>query len=324
MLMRRRSLLALGLAACPGIARAQAYPSRPVRIVIPFSAGGPTDIVARLIAERMSARLGQPFVVEPRPGAGGAIAAELVARSAPDGHTLLIGTATTHAVNPALQGDRLSFHPLRDFAPVAQVARVPIVLTVRPQLEAPDLPGFISMIRARPGQLNYGSSGTGSMGHLASVLLLQKIGAEATHIPYRGSAPMSADLVSGRLDFASDALASIVPFVRDARVRALAIATPDRATALPELPTFAQAGLPDYEAYTWNVVFAPAGTPSAILSMLNAALNAVVGEPDVVRRLEDMGQPPVRGTTPEGTAAFVAAELAKWAPVVRASGATAS
>ncbi|WP_270934099.1 Bug family tripartite tricarboxylate transporter substrate binding protein [Falsiroseomonas oryzae] len=323
-MLRRRDAIALGLAALPGLAAAQSYPARPIRLVIPFAAGGPTDIVARLFAERLSARLGQPVAVDPRPGAGGALAAEIVARAAPDGHTLLIGTATTHAVNPALQGDRLPFHPLRDFAPIAQVARVPIVLAVRPELEARDLAAFVAMLRARSGQLNYGSSGTGSMGHLASVLLLQQVGAEATHIPYRGSAPMATDLISGRLDFASDALASLVPFVREGRVRALAIATPERASALPEVPTFAEAGMPGYEAYTWNVVFAPTGTPAPIVAALNAALNAVVAEPDVARRLEEMGQPGVRGTTPEATAAFVAAELAKWAPVVRASGATPS
>jgi tripartite-type tricarboxylate transporter receptor subunit TctC len=322
--MRRRHLLAVAGLALPGVARAQAFPARPLRLVIPFAAGGPTDIVARLLAERLSARIGQPVAVDPRPGAGGALAAEIVARAAPDGHTLLIGTATTHAVNPALQGDRLPFHPLRDFAPIAQVARVPIVVAVRPELDARDLRSFVAMLRARSGQLNYGSSGTGSMGHLASVLLLQQIGAEATHIPYRGSAPMATDLISGRLDFASDALASLVPFVREGRVRALAIATPDRAAALPDVPTFAQAGLPGYKAYTWNVVFAPAGTPEPVIAALNGALNAVVAEPDVARRLEEMGQPAVQGTTPEATAAFVAAELAKWAPVVRASGATPS
>jgi tripartite-type tricarboxylate transporter receptor subunit TctC len=324
MMTHRRSLLALGLAALPAVARAQLPPGRPIRLVIPFAAGGPTDIVARLLAERLSARLGQPVAVDPRPGAGGALAAEIVARAAPDGTTLLIGTATTHAVNPALQGDRLPFHPLRDFAPIAQVARVPIVLAVKPDLPARDLQGFAALLRARSGQLNYGSSGTGSMGHLASVLLLQQLGVEATHIPYRGSAPMAADLISGRLDFASDALASLVPFVREGRVRALAIATPERAAALPDLPTFAEAGMPGYEAYTWNVVFAPAGTPAPVIAALNAGFNAVVAEPEVARRLEEMGQPAVRGTTPEATAAFVAAELAKWAPVVRASGATPS
>jgi len=321
--MKRRSLLALAGLAVPLPALAQAFPARPIRVVIPFAAGGPTDIVARLLAERMAAKLGQPVVVDPRPGAGGAIAAETVARAAPDGHTLLIGTATTHAVNPALQGDRLPFHPIRDFAPIAQVARVPIVLAVRPDLGTPDLPAFVAMLRSRPGALNYGSSGTGSMGHLASVLLLRTLGVEATHVPYRGSAPMAADLIAGRLDFASDALASLVPFVREGRVRALAIATPERAAALPDVPTFAQAGLPGYEAYTWNVVFAPAGTPAPAIATLNAALNGVVAEPEVSRRLEEMGQPAVTGTTPEGTAAFVAAELAKWAPVVQASGATA-
>jgi tripartite-type tricarboxylate transporter receptor subunit TctC len=330
MLTRRSSLIAIGAGAAglagagPGALAQPAYPSRPVRIVIPFAAGGPTDIVARLFAERLSARLGQSFVVDARPGAGGAIAAEAVARAAPDGHTLLIGTATTHAVNPALQGDRLPFHPVRDFAPIAQVARVPIVLVVHPDQPARTLQEFIALIRSRPGQMNYGSSGTGSMGHLASVLLMQQLGTQATHVPYRGSAPMAADLIAGRLDFASDALASVVPFVREGRLRALAIATPDRATALPDVPTFPQAGLPGYEAYTWNVVFAPAGTPAPIIATLNAALNAVVAEPEVARRLEEMGQPGVTGTTPEGTAAFVRAELAKWEPVVRASGATPS
>jgi tripartite-type tricarboxylate transporter receptor subunit TctC len=324
MLARRHILAGLGAAALPGTLAAQGYPARPVRLVIPFAAGGPTDVVARLLAERMAARLGQPVVVEPRPGAGGALAAELVARAAPDGHTLLIGTATTHAVNPALQGDKLPFHPIRDFVPIAQVARVPIVLVVRPDLPAPALVDFIALLRARDGQLNYGSSGTGSMGHLASVLLLQQLGISATHVPYRGSAPMVPDLLAGRLDFASDALASVVPFVREGRLRALAIATPERASALPEVPSFAEAGLPGYEAYTWNVVFAPAGTPDAVVQALNAVLNAAVAEPELARRLEEMGQPAVQGTTPAGTAAFVRAELAKWEPVVRASGATAN
>jgi tripartite-type tricarboxylate transporter receptor subunit TctC len=326
MLSRRLALTALGAAALPGrAARAQgAYPARPIRLVIPFAAGGPTDIVARLVADRMAARLGQPVVVDARPGAGGAIAAEAVARAAPDGHTLLIGTATTHAVNPALQEGRLPFHPIRDFAPIAQIARVPIVLVTHPDLPARDLPAFIGLLRARPGQMNYGSSGTGSMGHLAAVLLMQQLGTQATHIPYRGSAPMVADLLAGRVEFATDALASVVPFVQDSRIRAIAIATPDRAAALPSVPTFAEAGLPGFEAYTWNVVFAPAGTPASIIQLLNTTLNAVVAEADVAQRLSEMGQPAVTGTTPQGTADFVQAELAKWAPVVRASGATPS
>jgi len=322
LLERRRLLAAIGLSPVYAFGQGS-YPSRPVRIVIPFASGGPTDVVARLIAERMSARLMQPFIVEARPGAGGSIASELVARSSPDGYTLMIGTATTHAVNPSLQGKRISFDPLRSFAPIAQIARVPIVLVVKPDLPARTLPEFIALLRSRNGQMNYGSSGTGSMGHLASVLLLRQIGVDATHVPYKGSAPMTADLVGGRIDFASDALASVLPFVRDGRVRALAIATPDRARGLPDLPTFEQAGLPGYQAYTWNVVFAPADTPATIIGTLNQAFNAVLAEPELARRLEDMGQPPVTGTTPQGTATFVASELAKWEPVVRASGATA-
>jgi tripartite-type tricarboxylate transporter receptor subunit TctC len=272
----------------------------------------------------MAARLGQPVVVDPRPGAGGAIAAEAVARAAPDGHTLLIGTATTHAVNPALQEGRLPFHPIRDFAPIAQIARVPIILVVHPDLPARSLQEFVALVRSRSDGMNYGSSGTGSMGHLAAVLLLQQLGARATHIPYRGSAPMAADLVAGRVEFATDALASVAPLVQDGRIRALAIATPDRAVALPNVPTFAEAGMPGFEAYTWNVVFAPAGTPAPIIGLLNTTLNAVVSEPVVATRLSEMGQPVVTGTTPAGTADFVRAELAKWEPVVRASGATPS
>jgi tripartite-type tricarboxylate transporter receptor subunit TctC len=323
---RRTLLLAAGAAsAAPFISLAQpAFPARPVRIIIPFAAGGPTDVVARLIADRLSALMGQPFVVDARPGGGGAIAAEAVARAAPDGHTLLIGTATTHAVNPSIPGRKLPFDPITSFAPIAQIARVPIVLTLGPALEARDLRAFITLLRARSGQLNYGSSGTGSMGHLASVLLLRQLGVEATHVPYRGSAPMITDLAGGQLHFASDALASAVPFVRDGRVRALAIATPERARALPDCPTFAEAGLPGYQAYTWNVVFAPASTPQPIIQSLNAALNQVVSESAVASRLEEMGQPAVVGTTPEQTAAFVASELTKWAPIVAASGATPS
>lgn len=330
MIPRRLALSVLGasvggmaLARSPASAQA-AYPSRPIRLIIPFAAGGPTDIVARLIAERMAARLGQPVVVDPRPGAGGAIAAEAVARAAPDGHTLLIGTATTHAVNPALQEGRLPFHPIRDFAPIAQIARVPIILVVHADMPARSLQEFIGLVRSRSGGMNYGSSGTGSMGHLAAVLLLQQLGAQATHIPYRGSAPMAADLITGRVEFATDALASVAPLVQDGRIRALAIATPDRAVVLPNVPTFAEAGMPGFEAYTWNVVFASAGTPAPVVGLLNTTLNAVVSEPDVATRLSEMGQPAVTGTTPASTAEFVRAELAKWEPVVRASGATPS
>jgi len=320
----RRSLL-IGASALPFVGVAQVnYPSRPVRIVIPFAAGGPTDVVARLIADRMSQLMGQPFVVEARPGGGGAIAAEAVARAAPDGYTLLIGTATTHAVNPSIPGRKLPFDPITSFVPIAQVARVPIVLAVNPSLGVSDLRAFIALVRARSGQLNYGSSGTGSMGHLASVLLLEQLGVSATHVPYRGSAPMITDLAGGQLHFASDALASAVPFVKDGRVRALAIATPERAKALPDVPTFAEAGLSGYQAYTWNVFFAPAGTPTTIVDSLNAALNKAVAEPAVASRLEEMGQPAVVGTTPSQTAAFVASELKKWAPIVKASGATPS
>jgi len=324
MIPSRRSLL-IGACALPvgGFAQA-AYPSRPVRIIIPFAAGGPTDVVARLIAERMTQLMGQAFVVEARPGGGGAIAAEAVARAAPDGYTLLIGTATTHAVNPSIPGRKLPFDPIASFVPIAQVARVPIVLVLNPSLGVTNLRAFIELLRARSGQLNYGSSGTGSMGHLASVLLLEQLGVAATHVPYRGSAPMITDLAGGQLHFASDALASAMPFVKDGRVRALAVATPEHARALPDVPTFAEAGLSGYQAYTWNVFFAPAGTPAGIVDSLNAALNKVVSEPAIAARLEEMGQPAVVGTTPSQTAAFVASELKKWAPIVKASGATPS
>ena len=323
--MPSRRTLVLSACALPLTGFAQSsYPSRPVRIIIPFAAGGPTDVVARLIADRMGQLMGQPFFVDARPGAGGAIAAEAVANAAPDGHTLLIGTATTHAVNPSIPGRKLPFDPITSFLPIAQVARVPIVLTVNPALGVTNLRAFIELMRSRSGQLNYGSSGTGSMGHLASVLLLEQLGVTATHVPYRGSAPMVTDLAGGQLHFACDALASVVPLVKDGRLRALAIATPERARALPDVPTFSEAGLNGYQAYTWNVFFAPAATPSAIIDSLNAALNKVVAEPMVASRLEEMGQPAVVGTTPSQTAAFVASELKRWAPIVKSSGATAS
>jgi len=315
--------LALGVAfVCGGAAAQQeTYPSKPVRLMVSFAAGGPTDTVARVVGAKLAELLGQPFVVENRTGAGGNIGAEVVAKAAPDGYTLLMATVSTHAINPGLY-KHMPYDPIRDFAPVGQVGVTPCVLAVNPSIPVTDVKGLIALLRANPGKYSFGSSGMGSILHLCGEEFKSMAGGlEATHVPYRGSAPMMADLVGGQLAFVFDALPTVLPQVQSGKIRAIGGGMATRARAMPDLATLQEQGVKGFECYTWNAILAPAGTPAPVVAQLSAAINKALADPIVFKRLEDVGVDPTPGTSPEKLADFIKAELAKWAPIIKASGA---
>ncbi|WP_426955800.1 Bug family tripartite tricarboxylate transporter substrate binding protein [Muricoccus radiodurans] len=319
----RRAVLALSAVAAAGPAAAQApWPTRPVRIVVPFAAGGSTDVSTRMLLPKMTELLGQPVVVENRAGAGGTIGSDTVAKAAPDGTTFLMGTISTHVLAVGLYRERLPYDPVRDFVAVAPTVLVPICITVHPSLGVTDLAGFIRLLKANPGRYAYGTGGAGGSAHIAAVSFLNAIGAEATHVPYRGSAPMLSDLVAGQVAVGFDTPALIAPYHNDRRLRCLAIATDTGSTLMPDVPTAAQAGLPDYKAYSWFGLFAPPGTPDVIVTRMNAALRTALLEPATVQRLRELELPPIQEGSPAEFASFLRRELDLWVPLVRASGAT--
>jgi len=314
--------LALGvmLACNQGVAQ-DGYPSKAIRFVVPFAAGGPTDTVARVMGARMAELLGQPFVVENRAGAGGNIGADVVAKAPPDGYTLLMATVSTHAINPGLYRN-MSYDPVRDFAAIGQVGVTPIVLAVNRSVPVTDVKSLIALLKASPGKYSYGSSGLGSILHLCGEAFKSSVGGlDVVHVPYRGSAPMMADLVGGQISIAFDALPTVLPQVQAGTIRAIGGGMAMRARALPELPTLQEQGISGFECYTWNAILAPAKTPSPIVAQLNAAMNKALADPAVLKRLQDTGVDPTPNSTPDKTVDFIKAELAKWAPIIKASGA---
>jgi len=290
-------------------------------MIVSFAAGGPTDTVARLISTKMSELLGQTFVVENRAGAGGNIGADVVAKAPPDGYTLLMGTVSTHAINPGLYR-KMPYDPVRDFAPVGQVGVTPILLAVHPSVPAKDMKGLIALLKANPGKYTYGSAGLGSILHLCGEEFKALAGGlNVTHVPYKGSAPMIADLLGGQISMVFDGFPTVLPQVQAGTVRAIGAGTATRARALPDLPTLQEQGLKGFECYTWNAIFAPAKTPPQVVARLNEAINKALADPALFRRLQEAGIDPTPGTTPDKVAEFVRAELAKWAPIIKASGA---
>jgi tripartite-type tricarboxylate transporter receptor subunit TctC len=296
-----------------------AYPSHPVRIVVPFPAGGTTDILARAIAQRYSEAFGQPFVVDNRPGAGGNLGAELVAKSAPDGYTLVMGTVGTHAINPNLYA-KMPYDHVRDFAPVLLVAGVPNVLEVNPGLPVHTLAQFVSYAKAHPGELNFASSGSGTSIHLSAELFKTMAGVSMQHVPYKGSAPALQDLVGGQVQLMFDNLPSSLPLIKAGKLRAIAVTSAARAAALPGVPTIAESGYPGFEASSWFGLLAPAGTPAAVIAKLNAEGNRWLATPEAQAKLEAQGANGAGGT-PADFAHHIALETAKWAKVVKESGA---
>jgi len=304
-----------------GVKAEDKYPSKPVRIVVSFSAGGPTDTVARVMGAKMADLLGQQFVVENKVGAGGNIGADLVAKAPPDGYTLLMATVSTHAINPGLYKN-MPYDPVRDFAPIGQVGVTPTLLGVHPSIPATDVKSLVALIKENPGKFTYGSSGLGSILHLCGEQFKALAGGvNAVHVPYRGSAPMMSDLVGGQISMAFDATPTALPQAQSGAIRAIGAGMATRMRAMPELPTLQEQGLKGFECYTWNAILAPADTPQPIVERLSEAINKALDDPAVFKRLQEAGIDPTPGSTPKQAAAFIKAELAKWAPIIKASGA---
>lgn len=320
----KRTLFAAAIAtlaaalAPAGPAAAQDFPTRPVTLVIPFAAGGSTDLVGRLIAERMAAELGQPVVVENKGGAGGNLGAAQVAKASPDGYTILMGTVATHALNPALY-KKMPYDPVTSFAPVSLLVVVPNVLVVNPDFPAKTTEELIALLKKDPGKYSYASSGNGTPLHLSGELFKSMADVDMQHIPYQGAGPALVDVLSGQVPIMFDNLPSSTSHIKSGKLRALGVTTAKRAPSFPDVPAIAEA-VPGYETYTWNAVFAPAGTPPEVVAKLNAAANKALADPKVQARLADFSAVSV-GSTPEELGAHVKKEIAKWAPIVKASGA---
>jgi tripartite-type tricarboxylate transporter receptor subunit TctC len=317
--MKRRDLAALLAATLPGLAVAQ--PAGTIRLVVPFPPGGASDVIGRILAEQMRERLGQNVVVDNRAGASGNIGADIVAKARPDGLTLLLASASTHGINPSLMAN-MPFDSRRDFTPVSLAVMVPTILVVAPSLPVRSVAELIAYAKANPGKLNYGSNGPGTTQHLAGVMLEQKAGIQMVHVPYRGQNMMVPELSTGQIQLAFTNIAAVAGALEAGQLRALGVALPRRWPTLPEVPTFAEAGLTDFQVSSWLAVLGPAGMPAEAAQRISAAIRAAVEEPTVRERLVVAGGLPI-GSTPEETARFIDSEITGWGAVVRASGAQA-
>lgn len=313
-----------GLAAAvftlaPQFAAAENYPEKPIRFVVPYAAGGTTDLLSRAIAQKLAEAIGQPVVPDNRPGAGGNIGAEIVAKSPPDGYTMLMAPVSPMAINVTLYGNKMTFNPEKDFAPITLVAKVPLVLVVHPSLPVKTLQELIALAKSKPGQLNYGSAGNGSSNHLVGEMLKTAADIDLVHIPYRGGGPGMMALVAGQIDMLVGQVPTVTPMVNAGRLRAIAVSGAKRSPALPEVPTMAESGLPRFDATAWYSIVVPAGTPKAIISRLHTELVKILKSPDIRERLISEGAD-VETSTPEELAAFVRAEIQKWSKAVKDSG----
>lgn len=322
----RRTVVAAALAAAaigavPATAFAQtAYPNKVITIIVPFSAGGTTDILARVIAQGLTAELGQSVVVDNRAGAGGNIGGQLAARAAADGYTLFMGTVGTHAINASLY-KKMPFDPIKDFAPLTRVANVPNLLVANPAQPYKTVQELIAYAKANPGKVNFGSSGSGSSIHLSGELFKSMAKVDMQHVPYKGSAPAVTDLLGNQIGIMFDNMPSAIQHVRSGKLRPIAVTTAKRSPELPDVPTIAEAGVPGYEATSWFGMFAPAGTPAPIVTQLNKALVKVLAQPDIKKKINEQGAE-TAGETPEQFAAFIQKESVKWGKVVKESGAS--
>jgi tripartite-type tricarboxylate transporter receptor subunit TctC len=312
-------LAALATCAASIVAHADDYPSRPVHIVVPYAAGGGTDAMARFIARALEKRLGQPVIVDNRPGQGTAIGGTYVARAAPDGYTLLMATSSTLAMNPTIY-PKLAYDPPRDFTPIALVAAVPFVLIVHPSLHVATLDELVRLARAKPGALSYGSGGAGSAHHVFMELVRSKTGVDIKHVPYRGGGPALTDVVAGHVPMMFADVGQALQLVHGGQVKALGVTTAGRVETMPEVPTLAEAGLAGYEANTWQCVVGPTGLPAPIVTRLNEALIAVMREPATQSHFIDLGMQPLT-STPAELGDYIRSEMARWAVVLKAAGA---
>ena len=311
--MRLAAALLLLALSHPALAQ---YPNRAVKLVVPFPPAGATDIVGRIVAQKLGEQMGQSVVVENKPGAGGSIGSDLVAKSAPDGYTLLMATSSTHSIGPVLQ--KLPYDPLKDFAPITHVANVPNVLVVSPVLPVTSVKELIAYAKARPGQLNFASSGVGTIVHLNGELFKMLAGVDLVHVPYKGTALSIPDVANGSVAMLFDSLASVQPHIKAGRVRPLAVNAQRRSALLPEVPTLAEAGMPAFDRYTWFGMFAPAGTPKEIVARVNAEVAAALKAPDLLERFAAAGAEAV-GSTPEQFVERIKSDATRWAEVIRAA-----
>lgn len=323
---RRRLLQAgaatmLGLTAAPVLARStdSKLPDGPINLVVPFAAGGATDVVSRLVAQKLGDHIQRTVVVENFAGGGGAIGAAKVARAAPDGNTLLMGTIATHVINPLSMGQKLSYDAQKDFTPVSLVVTVPNVLLINKSVKANSVQELIALIKAHPNQYSYGSSGVGTPPHLSGELLKSMEGLQMAHVPYKGGGPAMTDLIAGHIPILFDVLSGAASHIRAGSVKALAVTTSERVSSFPDLPTMAESGVPGYETWTWNAVFGPAGVPRPMVDELSSALHDVVSQPDVQAQLKELSATPV-GSTPDALAQLVDRETKKWQAVIQSIG----
>jgi tripartite-type tricarboxylate transporter receptor subunit TctC len=317
-----RILATLAVAAfaalAPGLAWPQAYPGKPVRLIVPFPPGGSTDIVARIVAQKLSERLGQQVVVENRGGAGGTIGTDVVAKSTPDGYTLGVGSTSTHAVAPSVY-TKLGYDPVKDFAPISLVAVSPYLLVVHPDVQVKSLQEFVAYVKARPGRLNYASAGTGSTTHLAMEMLKSAGGLYIVHIPYNGNGPAGTAVIAGQVDALFGSLPAVLPHAKSGRVRPIAVGTPKRSPSLPDVPTVAESGFPGFDASLWLSIMAPAGTPPPVVERLHKEIVAVIGSPDAADALAKAGAEPLT-STPAELGGMIKDGVQKYAKIVKQAG----
>ena len=320
-LPNRRHWLALACAALCAAAPsawANGYPEKPVKLVVPYPPGGPTDIVARVVAQKLQEQMGQPFVIDNRPGAGGNIGAEAVAHSAPDGYTLVVAT-TAHAINPSLF-PKLNYSLTKDLTPISQLTSGPLVIVTSPATPANNVKELISLAKSKPGGLSYASSGNGQSTHLSAELFNTMAGVKMTHVPYKGSAPALTDVMGRQADLMFDTMLSSMPHVKSGKLKALAVTSSQRSPSAPDIPTVAESGLAGYAAIAWNGLLAPAGTPPDVVNRLNAELKKVLETPEVRQRFEAQGFS-AAWDTPAAFGSFLQSEVDKWGKAVKASGA---
>ncbi|GGH54413.1 MFS transporter [Comamonas phosphati] len=320
--LRRHAICVVCAALCAAaalpLAWANDYPNKPVKLVVPYPPGGPTDIVARVVAQKLQEQMGQPFVIDNRPGAGANIGAEAVARSPADGYTLVVAT-TAHAINPSLF-TKLNYAITKDFVPISQLTSGPLVIVTSPATPANNVKELIALAKSKQGGLNYASSGNGQSTHLSAELFSAMAGVKMAHVPYKGSAPALTDVMGGQADLMFDTMLSSMPHVKAGKLKALAVTSSQRSPSAPDIPTVAESGLPGYESIAWNGLLAPAGTPKEVVERLNAELKKVLDNPEVKQRFEAQGFA-AAWNTPAAYGKFLQAEVDKWAQVVKASGA---
>ena len=314
--------LLMAAVAAPCCTQAQSYPAKPIRLIVAFPAGGGSDVMGRLLAARLSERLGQPFVVDNRPGAGGSIGTEAAVKSAPDGYTVQLGSTSEVSINRSLY-TKLSYDPLKDLAPIGMVATTPMVLVVHPSMPVKDVKQLVAIAKARPGQIHYGSAGSGSTTHLAAELFKSTAGIDIVHVPYKGAPPALADLTGGHVQLMFSTLPATLPLVRANRLRPLGVSSAKRADTLPQVPTIVEAGFAGYEVEYWYGLFAPRDTPPQTLGVLSKTLAAALGTPDLQSDIRKQGAAPASLSLPQFTA-FLTEDAERWRKAVKVSGATAN